>query len=46
MFMMMVKSVTSVMKEKPHYLEFTSSTSSLVWVTGGLMPEWGVEWCF
>jgi hypothetical protein len=22
------------------------STSSLVWVTGGLMPEWGVELCF
>ena len=24
-------------------LDFTVSTSSLVWVIGGLMPEWGVE---
>jgi hypothetical protein len=46
MFKMMVKGVASVMKEEPHHLEFTSSASSLVWVTGGLMPEWGVEGCF
>jgi len=24
----------------------TPSTSSFVWVNGGLMPEWGVELCF